>query len=168
MKEQLAILRAAGSAALVLLPFAVLAQQPGAGALSLRTVVEKVVETKDADGATKTELVPAASAVPGDQVVYTVTFKNVSAQAADNIRITNPIPAEMQYVADTASGPGSDVLYSVDGGKTYGRAGELFVTDADGTRRQAGPADYTHIRWVLKSPLAAGAQGFARFRATVR
>jgi uncharacterized repeat protein (TIGR01451 family) len=168
MKVRLATLHAAGSAALLLLPLAVLAQQPGAGALSLKTVVEKVVETKDADGATKTELVPAASAVPGDQVVYTVTFKNVSTQAADNIRITNPIPAEMQYVADTASGPGSDVLYSVDGGKTYGRAGELYVTDADGTRRQAGPADYTHSRGVLKSPLAAGAQGFARFRATVR
>jgi uncharacterized repeat protein (TIGR01451 family) len=168
MKQRTTLLRAAGSAALALLPLAALAQQPSAGALSLKTVVEKVVETQAADGTTKTELVPAASAVPGDQVVYTVTFKNVSSQAADNIRITNPIPAEMQYVAETASGPGSDVLYSVDGGKTYGRANELYVTDADGTRRQAGPADYTHIRWVLKSPLAAGAQGSARFRATVR
>ena len=167
MKGLLATLRAAAGAALFVFPLAALAQA-GSGALDLKTVVEKVVEVKAPDGTTKTELVPAAVAVPGDQVVYTVTFKNVGNQSADNIRITNPIPAEMQYVADTASGPGSDVLYSVDGGKTYGRAAELFVTESDGRKRPAGPADYTHIRWVLKAPLAAGAQGFARFRATVR
>jgi uncharacterized repeat protein (TIGR01451 family) len=28
-------------------------------------------------------------ALPGDEVVYTVSFTNVSKQAADNIRITN-------------------------------------------------------------------------------
>jgi len=42
------------------------------------------------------------------------------------------------------------------------------VTAGDGSQRAAEAGDYTHIRWVLKSPLDAGAKGFARFRAVVR
>jgi uncharacterized repeat protein (TIGR01451 family) len=141
---------------------------PAQGNLELSTVVEKVVEVKQGDGATKTDLVPVDVALPGDEVVYTVSFSNVSKQAADNIRITNPIPSEMRYLANTAFGPGSDVLYSVDGGLTYGAPKELTVKADDGSKRVADAADYTHIRWVLKAPLDAGAKGFARFRAVVR
>jgi hypothetical protein len=28
--------------------------------------------------------------------------------------------------------------------------------------------DYTHIRWILRAPLEAGARGFTRFGAIVR
>jgi uncharacterized repeat protein (TIGR01451 family) len=138
------------------------------GTLELSIVVEKVVETDQGDGATKTDLVPVEVALPGDEVVYTVTFSNVSTQPADNVRITNPIPSEMRYLANTAFGPGSNVLYSVDGGLTYGAPKELAVTADDGSRRAADASDYTHIRWVLNAPLDAGAKGFARFRAVVR
>jgi uncharacterized repeat protein (TIGR01451 family) len=139
-----------------------------AGNLELTTVVEKVVEVKQSDGASKSELVPVDVALPGDEVVYTVSFKNVGKQAADNIRITNPIPSEMRYLANSAFGPGSDVLYSVDGGLTYGVPKELTVKADNGTRRTADASDYTHIRWLMKAPLDAGAKGFARFRAVVR
>jgi len=138
------------------------------GNLELSTIVEKVVETKEGDGATKTQLLAVDVALPGDEVVYTVSFKNVSKQAADNIRITNPIPSEMRYLANSAFGPGSEVLYSVDGGQTYGVPKELTVKADDGSRRAADASDYTHIRWVLKAPLDSGAKGFARFRAVVR
>ncbi len=141
---------------------------PTRGNLELATVVEKVVEVKQQDGASKTELVPVDVALPGDEVVYTVSFKNVSKQAADNIRITNPIPSEMRYLPNSAFGPGSEVLYSVDGGLTYGSPKELTVAADSGGRRTADASDYTHIRWVLKAPLDAGAKGFARFRAVVR
>ncbi|HLF11997.1 MAG TPA: hypothetical protein VJA26_12355 [Gammaproteobacteria bacterium] len=140
---------------------------PGSG-LELQIVVETVVEVTGADGQPSTELVPVAAPLPGDEIVYTVTFTNVNAQMAENIRITNPIPAQVRYLADTAFGPGSEVLYSVDGGRTYGLPPELFVTAGDGSQRAAEAGDYTHIRWVLKSPLDAGAKGFARFRAVVR
>jgi uncharacterized repeat protein (TIGR01451 family) len=158
-------------AALALCAVASARAQPGdptQGNLELSTVVEKVIEVKQDDGATKAELVPVDVALPGDEVVYTVSFANVSKQAADNIRITNPIPSEMRYLANTAFGPGSDVLYSVDGGLTYGAPKELTVKADDGSQRAADATDYTHIRWVLKAPLDAGAKGFARFRAIVR
>lgn len=143
------------------------AQAP-AGALELKTVVAKLEQRVDEHGEVKSELVPVTTALPGDEVVYTVTFKNVGGDPAANIRITNPIPAEMQYLADSAFAPGLDVTYSVDGGASYAREEELVVADEYGGNRLAFASEYTHIRWRLTSPLDAGAQGFARFRAVVR
>jgi uncharacterized repeat protein (TIGR01451 family) len=144
------------------------APQGARGSVELATVVEKLVTTVGPDGETKTDLAPVEMAVPGDEVVYTVTFTNVSGGVAENIRITNPIPPQVRYVPDTAFGPGSAVLYSADGGRSYGAPAELFVVAPDGTRRAATADDYTHIRWVLGAPLDVGAKGFARFRAVVR
>jgi uncharacterized repeat protein (TIGR01451 family) len=171
MKHARAYRRWLGALLLCELAHVALAQPKAAqthGNLELTTIVEKIVVTQQKDGAAKTELVPIDVAQPGDEVVYTVTFKNVSGQPADDVRITNPIPPELRYVASSAFGPGSEVLYSVDGGRTYGKSGELTVAAADGSRRSASPDDYTHIRWVLKAPLDAGAKGFARFRAVAR
>jgi len=137
--------------------------------LDVATRVEKIVALDPVDaGAPRTQLVPAGVASPGDELVLTVTFANVSRQTLDGVRITQPIPPNMRYVAGSAIGPGSEVLYSVDGGASYGQPHELEVIAADGTRRAATADDYTHIRWSLKAPLEAGARGFARFRAVVR
>jgi len=138
------------------------------GYLQLRTVVEKIVESVDESGQSTTELVPVESAVPGDEVVYTVTFKNVGDQAADNILITNPIPAEMRYVEGSAFGPGTDIQYSADGGEFYAEPAAIQVRDDTGNERVASADEYTHIRWMLNGSLGAGAQGFARFRAVIR
>jgi hypothetical protein len=86
----------------------------------------------------------------------------------DLIRITSPIPPDLSYVPDSASGPGADVLYSVDGGRSFGRRDELAIQAPDGTVRGARPDDYTHVRWVLRTSLDAGASGVARFRVVPR
>ena len=137
--------------------------------IELATRVEKIVAVVATDpDAPRTQLVSARGASPGDELVVTVTFTNVTTEAIDGVRITQPIPANMRYVENSAIGPGSEVLYSVDGGATYGQPNELRVVAADGARRAATPDDYTHIRWLLKAPLEAGARGFARLRAIVR
>ncbi len=144
------------------------AQDAPSGALSLKTVVQKMVQVVEETGETRTELVPAEVAVPGDEIVYTTTFTNVGDEPADNVLITNPIPAEMRYAAGSAFGPGADIEYSADGGVNYSDAASLLVSDAGGQQRVASVDDYTHIRWQLTEPLAPGAQGIARFRAVVR
>ncbi len=157
-------------AAIAIATLPALGQQAGAPVgpvVRLGTVVEKVVPARDGQ-APALAPVPPASASSGDELVYTVTFSNVTAQPADQVRITNPLPAGVRYVADTATGPGAEVLYSVDGGATFGAPAELTVVAADGGRRNADTADYTHIRWQLSAPLAAGATGFVRFSAVVR
>jgi uncharacterized repeat protein (TIGR01451 family) len=138
------------------------------GRLSLQTVVEKAAQVTEADGSMRTELRPVDTAVPGDELIYTVVFTNISAEVAENIRVTNPIPGDLRYVDNSAFGPGTNIDYSVDDGNSFAAPDELMVQLADGEQRPATTDDYTHIRWTLKNPLEAGARGFARYRAVVR
>ena len=122
----------------------------------------------DESGQEATRLVPVSTVVPGDEVIYTISFTNISEEPAENVTITNAVPEHMAYVGDTAFGPGTEVSFSVDGGFSYGSPGELTVTDDDGEERPANASDYTHIRWVMRSNLEPGSKGFARFRAQLK
>ena len=157
--------------ALTLAAVAAAAQTAGEAAssgLEVVTVVEKLPSGADGDPQAPVPLAPAAAPEPGDSLIYTVKFTNASGGDVDNVRITKPIPAGVRYVEGSASGPGCEVLFSVDGGRTFGEPSELFIVAADGARRAAQPDDYTHIRWRLRTALAGGAAGFARFRAVAR
>ena len=140
----------------------VLAQEQGH--LLVKTVVQKEELTVEATGEQRLRLVDASTVVPGDEVIYTVTFSNVSDEPAENVVITNPLPAELTYIAGSAFGPGTDIVFSVDGGQTFAAANDLSVVE-NGVERAATAEDFTHIRWVMKTDLATGTQGVARFRA---
>jgi len=135
-----------------------------AGHLNVMTTVHKEEVTIDDAGNRSTRLVDASKVVPGDEVIYTVTFANVSDVPAENVVITNPLPAELTYVDGSAFGPGSDIEFSVDGGKTFGKQEQLIVNSDDG-ERPALTRDFTHIRWVMAHEIAPGSQGVSRFRA---
>jgi len=100
------------------------------------------------------------------KVVYTITFRNIGDEPADNVVITNPISGDLLYVDGSAFGPGTAIQFSIDGGQTFANASELTVTE-DGATRSAVAADFTHIRWVMQQELAVGAQGTARFSAVL-
>ena len=137
-----------------------------AGHLNVRTVVQKEDVLLSDTGETERRLVPADTVVPGDDVVYTITFTNISDETAQNVVITNAIAGELTYVAGSAFGPGTTVEFSVDGGNHFAAAEELKITE-NGEVRAARAEDFTHIRWVMQNDLEAGAQGMARFRATL-
>ncbi len=143
---------------------AAMAFAQGSGHLELTTVVQKEQISVDDDGKQQKELVQAATVLPGDSVIYTITFRNVSQESAENVTITNPVPVNLTYESGSAFGPGTVIEFSVDGGKYYSVASELTVTE-NGEVRAATADDYTHIRWIMQNDLAAGAQGVARFRA---
>lgn len=138
------------------------------GSIVVKSVAEKEEVVTAADGTKTTRLVPLAKAVPGDEVVYTVTVQNVGKEPATDVVVTNPVPEHTRYVAGSAGGPGTEVAYSVDGGRTWGRAEELKVREADGTLRPATPADYTHVRFVMKNALTPGSVAFARYRVAIK
>lgn len=152
--------------AFVLLVMSVSAYSQEQGHLNVRTVVQKEQVVVNDSGEAETELVAANTVIPGEKVVYTITFQNISEEAADNVVITNPISGELMYVDGSAFGPGSEIHFSIDGGQTFASANELTVT-VDGETRPAGADDFTHIRWVMQQELAAGAQGVARFSAVL-
>ena len=45
--------------------------------------------------------------MPGDDLVYTITFQNISDETAENVVITNPIAESLTYVNGSAFGPGA-------------------------------------------------------------
>ena len=152
------------SICLLLISAAAFAQDQGH--LSVQTVVQKQQVTIDDEGEQQVELVPAETVVPGESVVYTITFTNISDDAADNVVITNPIADSLTYVDGSAFGPGAEIQFSVDNGKTFADREALTVTE-EGVVRAASAEDFTHIRWVMQQELAAGAQGVARFSAVL-
>ena len=137
------------------------------GHLNVTTTVQKQQVTVDDAGEATTELVPAETVVPGDNVIYTITFQNIGDEPADNVVITNPIADSLTYIEGSAFGPGTAIQFSVDGGKNFADRGALTV-DEDGAIRPAEAKDFTHIRWVMQQELAAGAQGLARFSAVLK
>ena len=134
------------------------------GHLNVQTTVQKQETFVNDAGETEMRLVAADIVVPGDRVFYTITFTNTSDESADKVVVTNPIAEGLVYVNGSAFGPGTDITFSVDDGENYAAAGDLTVTE-NGESRPAEAKDFTHIRWVMRSELAAGAQGTARFAA---
>jgi uncharacterized repeat protein (TIGR01451 family) len=143
-----------GLTAALVLPVASDATADTGDALELRVVAEVEVEVADEQGEPTITRIEAAKVVPGDEVIYTISCVNVGGERADNVLITNPIPDHMLYVRDTAESDGTTVLFSVDGGRTYGAPGDLVVDDGAGGTRAAIESDYTHIRWTFADPLA--------------
>ena len=137
------------------------------GNLDVQTIVQKQETFVNAAGEAEQRLVTANVVVPGETVFYTITFTNISDESADNVVLTNPIAAGLVYVEGSAFGPGSDIQFSVDDGENFAAADELTVTE-DGELRAAEGKDFTHIRWVMRNDLAAGAQGTARFTAVLK
>jgi uncharacterized repeat protein (TIGR01451 family) len=135
------------------------------GCIALKSVAEVEQEVVDTKGQKSVQLVPATRVVPGVVVVWTVTADNVCKQPSDKVTINNAIPEHMTYVANSATGPGADITYSLDG-VSFGSADQLTVQE-NGAARKARADEYKHIRWMFRSSLAPGAQAVARFRAVL-
>jgi uncharacterized repeat protein (TIGR01451 family) len=119
------------------------------GNISVRAIAE--VETKiTQNGREVSKLVPADRVVPGDEIIYTLEIHNAGAMALPPPTVDYPVPEHMRYVADSASGPGADIRYSIDGGQTFDRPENLKIVDGQGVKHPAAAELYTHIRWQLK------------------
>jgi uncharacterized repeat protein (TIGR01451 family) len=129
---------------------------------------EVVVTTVNKDGTKESKRIAAKKVAPDGEVIYTTTFKNTIDKPISNIMVTNPVPANMLYTADSAIGANTVITYSVDGGKTYDAPEKLTVAGKDGKQRPAQAADFTHIRWIYKGDLATGKSSDVGFKAKVK
>jgi len=141
--------------------------QAAAGQVEIKSVAEREVETVT-NGKKEIRRAPVNKAVPGDEIIYTTIFKNLAGKPVGDIVITNPVPNDSLYKADSASGANTVITFSADGGKQYAAPGQLTVKTKDGKTRPALPADYTHIRWTYKGELGAGKSGEVSFRAFIK
>lgn len=136
--------------------------------IEVSTTAEIEVIELNPDGTESVSRKAADRVVPGTEVIYTITAKNAGDAPADEVVVTNPVPAQTRYVEGSAAGANTDVTFSVDGGNTWGRAESLTVADANGEPRAATADDYTHVRWTLKSSLAPAQQQPVWYRARVK
>lgn len=123
----------------------------------------QLVRPADAATGKAEELVEAASVVPQDLLVFSVSYKNVGGDTVSDLLIVNPVPASVRVTEQSASA--GEV--SVDGGNSWGKLGELVVTRADGVKTPATVDDISHLRWKIAA-IAPGQAGAVTFRATVR
>lgn len=142
---------------------------PASAAVALSTTVQKVVHETTGDGTVVTKLVDAQKVVPGDELHYTIVFRNDGDKPADagSIVITNPLPDNTVYIADTAFGSGTRISYAVDGTEHFATPDKLTVV-RDGAEVPASSADYTAIRWAFQPALAPAAQGHVSFNVRLK
>jgi uncharacterized repeat protein (TIGR01451 family) len=154
----------AALAALSLFAGAALAQD----SLQLTNAVFQEIVVAGKDGKKEKKTVPATKIVPGTEVIYVITYRNVGSQTAEKVVISNPLPKELAYRGGSASGKGTKFEVSVDGGNAFGTLPGLRVAGPEGKKRPAKPDDVTHLRWTLAKPVAPGAQGTVSYRATLK
>lgn len=111
---------------------------------------------------------PATTLSQGEVVYYTVRIRNPTSEYLRDVVVVQPIPANTTYAERSASGPGTEIQFSADGGVTFALEGRVLATDSGGRQHAATPAEFTHIRWRLRNALAPGAVALARFQAVFR
>ncbi len=149
---------------LLLVPLAALA----ASDIRFTSVAEVEVPQVNAQGEKLLVRQPATLVQPGEIVIYTNSFTNAGKQAAEKVTVNNPVPANTEYLAGSATEAGYDLVFSIDQGKTFGKPAALTVPDGKGGQRPADPKEYTNLRWTMQAPLKPGATGVVEFRVRVK
>lgn len=142
---------------------------PTLARIELVNEVHKVERFVDSSGRVQRRLVEPDSVVPGDELFYTVSFTNVGDALVDerSVVITNPIPANTEYLEGTADGAATEIKFSVKESSAFDAAAALRVAD-EGAARQADAGDYTAIRWVYQPGLAPGESSKVSFSVRLR
>jgi len=147
---------------------AILAVGVSANALTASQKVEKEITVQQADGTNVTRLVSAAEVTPGEKIVYTVSYTNDSTEAATDIVLAMPVPADVRFLEGTAEREGAIVRYSADGGTSFVERDELVLPAVGGGTRAANADDITHIQWRIAGPVPVGTSDEIKFKARLR
>ena len=156
---------------LTLLPICFLSSVVSAqtqGNLELKIVAQKEVVVTDSQGKKQIKRVEPAKVVPGDEIIYTISYTNIGSEDAENVNITNPVPEHMAYKEGSAAGIGTAITFSVDKGITYDVPVNLKIKNSDGTVRPVVAEDFTNIRWTLSKPLQPKGTGYVEYRAILK
>ena len=154
---------------------AVAAQEPepqnaavatGSGPLEATITAELLVIERGPDDAEARRWVPAQRLSAGDEVHYTVRVRNPGEEPVSDVVVTKRLPFGVRYQPGSATGPACDVEFSVDGRGSFAKPELPRTGSGKKSARKPAPApEYTHVRWVLRRPLAPGATALLRFRA---
>lgn len=108
---------------------------------------------------------------PGEILHWTITSQNAGTAPAHHYKTIGEIPPGTAYIAGSArSGSGVNILYSIDGGKTYEAKPMIDQKQPDGSiRKVAAPVTlYTQISYEWEEPLNEGKQVSAFYKVRVK
>jgi uncharacterized repeat protein (TIGR01451 family) len=161
MKKRLSmILSTLVAAVLLASPLAAWAQPKVA--ISIKAQKEVTVTVK---GKQVKKKIAAKGFLPGEEIIYTLSYNNSGTEAATNVLITDPIPEGTSYIPGSASEVG-DLTFSIDKGKTFKKP-TLLTYEVKGAKKVASPDEYTDIRWTLPT-VPPGGKGSVSFKVKVK
>lgn len=136
--------------------------------LQLKADAFREVEVVGKSGKKEKQMQAITSAVPGQEVVYVIAYRNTGAKPAESVVVSNPVPEGLVFQPGSAQGAGTRSEVSVDGGKQFGALELLKVNGPDGTPRPARAEDVTHVRWTLLQPVKPAGEGKVTYRAVLK
>jgi hypothetical protein len=108
---------------------------------------------------------------PGEVLDWQIVSSNEGAGEARDYKTVGHIPEGTAFVAGSAAGEsGSNVTYSIDGGKTYSSQPIVEERQPDGSvKRVPAPVSmYTEVRYEWSDALAAGGKLSASYKVRVK
>ncbi|WP_010585642.1 DUF11 domain-containing protein [Schlesneria paludicola] len=108
-------------------------------------VITGIEEKEEAENLRIVKLADKKSALPGDEILFTIRYDNLGGREAHHIRIVDNLTPRLQYIVDSA---------------TSDRDGELVLQD-NGEGSQI-------LIWELSEPLPGNTGGIVTFKAKVR
>lgn len=134
---------------------------------------EKQIITVDAEGKEVISwetLEGNVSVQPGDVIRYTLASENAGDKPASDLVVTQPVPDQTAFVADSARANGAALTYSIDGGQTFSSQPMIEETQPDGSVKMVpAPAEmYSHVRWDYGESLAPMATVRAIYEVAVK
>jgi len=108
---------------------------------------------------------------PGEILDWRIVSSNEGTGAARDYKAVGHIPAGTTLIAGSAAGEsGSQVTYSIDGGKTFSTQPVVEERQADGTvKRVAAPVSmYTEVRYEWSDAFAPGGKLSASYKVRVK
>jgi uncharacterized repeat protein (TIGR01451 family) len=124
-----------------------------AAAPSVTLTLSGVAMVRQADGSFKEAPVADVTLKSGDKVRYSILAVNKGDAPALALTPQDPVPARMQYVANSATTGPATPEFTLDG-KTWSAHPTVLVKTANGQVRKPAPvSDYKAVRWVMTAPL---------------
>lgn len=106
---------------------------------------------------------PLEEVFPGDEILYVLTYENLSDIEIEGLQMVAMIPEGTFYIKGSATGEkrehatwettGLELLFSYDGGNVFAKP-PLFVEEVKGgmtVKRLVNPMDYTNIMWICNA-----------------
>ncbi len=127
-----------------------------------KPIVLKLVQSKKVAEKKGFKLVPITKAFPGDVIVYSIAANNISTKPINKLVINQKIRPGTSYVLSSATPvKGTNLTFSIDGGKTYTAAPII-------AKKPAPATSYTNVRWAFVGSIAPKSQSALSYEVTVR